>query len=73
MLLQDGEFKFYSVPVPYKIIQINNGYIKNKVSGENCGNRIVLYKRFYTDDGQLLDQPQVDEDVYEVIYDGADN
>lgn len=74
MLLQDGEFKFYSVPVPYKVIQVSNGgYIRNKLSGENCGHKVVLCKTFYDENGNLLDCPQIDEDVYEVVYDKTNN
>jgi hypothetical protein len=74
MLLQDGEFKFYSAPVLYKIIRVTaGGYIRNKLSGENCGNVVKLYKSFYDEDGNLLESPIVDEDIYEVVYDAADN
>ena len=74
MLLQDGEFKFYSLPVPYRIIQVSSGgHIVNKKSGENCGRKVVLYKNFYDENGNLLEFPQVDEDVYEVIYDRTNN
>lgn len=70
MLLKDGEFKFYFVPVPYKVIKVSEGgYIRNKTTGENCGNKLILYKTFYDDCGNLMKFPKVDEDVYEVIYD----
>lgn len=74
MLLQDGEFKFYSAPVLYKVIQVNNeGYIRNKLSGENCGRKVELYKIFYDENGNLLEFPQTDEDIYEVVYDATNN
>lgn len=74
MLLQDGEFKFYAVPVPYKTMLVSKGgYIRNKVTGENCGHKITLYKNFYDEDRNLLEVPQTDEDIYEVVYDQSDN
>lgn len=75
MLLQDGEFKFYSIPVVYKVIQVTGeeSYIRNKISGKKCGKIVKLYKSFYDMNGNLLESPIVDEDVYEVVYDTANN
>lgn len=75
MLLKDGEFKFYSIPVVYKVIQVTGegDYIRNKLSGENCGKKVQLYKSFYDMNGNLLESPIVDEDVYEVVYDTTNN
>lgn len=70
MLLQDGEFKIYFVPVVYKVIIASEGsYIRNKISGANCGHRVSLYKTFYDECGELLKSPHLDEDVYEVVCD----
>jgi hypothetical protein len=74
MILQDGEFKFYSAPVLYKVIHVSgSAYIRNKISGENCGRKVELYKSFYDENGNLLEFPQIDEDIYEVVYDETDN
>lgn len=65
---QDGNFELYSIGVEYKeIFCTDDMSIINKETIENMGTSVKLYKHYYGEDGILLDEPESDNDCYEVI------
>ena len=65
----DGEFSLYVRPKVYKTYVISEGgYIRNIITGENCGQKVELCCQYYAEDGSLLNNPIYDVDCYEYVY-----
>lgn len=65
----EGEFSLWVSPIVYKTYQIDDGYVRNTKTGENCGKVVRLYKHYYQD-GVHLTEPIYDEDCYEFVFEG---
>lgn len=68
----EGDFSLYADSPIYKTYGTTHGYIKNTKTGENCGKEVHLRKHYYVD-GELLDEPLLDEDCYEFVFGGEDD
>lgn len=70
IISKEGDFELVASRKMYKILQIQNGYVRNTKTGENCGQKVTLYKSYYKD-GVLQDEPIYDEDCYEFVFTGG--
>lgn len=61
----ENNFTLFANEQPYRIYQ-TDGYIINNQTKQNCGSRVVLYKRYHNN-GLPLDEPIYDEDCYTVV------
>ena len=68
LLAQEGEFSLWATSPVYKTLFIETGFIRNKITGENCGKTVELCKHYYSN-GQQLDEPVYDDaDCYEFVF-----
>ena len=67
---EEGSFALYKkLATTYKTYNIAYpGYIRNKHTGENCGQHLALHAMYKDKDGNLLDEPLIDEDCYEYVF-----
>lgn len=64
----DGKFTLVLFQPAYStLVCSDNAYIRNKVTGENCGQEVILCKHINNIDGTINENPKVDDDVYEVV------
>ena len=65
----ENNFKLYARKLVDGSLDISaGGYIRNKLTGENCGRHVDIYIQFYDNDGKLLAKPISNKDDYEFIY-----
>ena len=67
LLSQEGDFSLWATSPVYKTLCIDDGYIRNTKTGENCGQMVELRKHFYKD-GERLSEPIYDEECYEFVF-----
>lgn len=64
LITEDG-FTYCCKAIPIKVIEVKNGLIYNKKTLRSEGQKVTLYKH-YIWEGEILQEPVVDEDVYEI-------
>lgn len=69
LISSEGDFSLYVANPIYKTYVIENGYIRNTKTGENCGKKVELRKIMY-DGLKQLDTFVYEEDCYEFVFEG---
>jgi hypothetical protein len=64
----DGEFTLMVNSPVYRVRTTPKGYYRNKKTGENCGQRVELHVKF-CEGFKIFDEPMLEEDCYEIVYD----
>lgn len=71
VVAQDGDWALLAVAKPYKTLRCaSNEHFVDKVTGEDAGQEIILYKHSYDENGDLLPEDKVifdDESRYELV------
>lgn len=64
---KDEFFSLYILQPTYLELKCSDdSYWKNKITGENCGQRILLCVYKYNNDGSLKDHFEMEENCYEL-------
>lgn len=64
----DGDLTLYVWQPQYKEYVCTPGlYIRNTVTGEDCGQHVVLCRHVNNIDGSINEDPYIDPDTYEIV------
>lgn len=64
----DNGFQFFIAQPVYKYVNCGRYcYIRNTKTGENIGQELILAEFKYNSDGSINENPEKEEDCYEIV------
>lgn len=66
----EGDWTLCVKAIVYRRRKCSSGYFRNKITHENCGQVIKLYRYLYDENGKAIpkEEQKLDEDVYEWVH-----